>query len=193
MSTSTHQARRPVSWHSLSSLWRALAAAWRLRHARMIFAVVPTLALGFAAWSFFAPPQLGGGTSYAVTDGVSMLPNFHAGDVVLLRHETAYKVGEVAGYRNGQLGVTVMHRIIAVNADHYVFKGDNNSWIDTDQPLASQIVGAEWVHLSGWGKLLATLRAPVAAAFLLGLLWIVVFWPRSRSKRQRIGRSRRRT
>jgi hypothetical protein len=114
-----------------------------------------------------------------------MLPNFHSGDLVVLRHQPTYSVGGVAAYRSGDLGITVMHRIVAVNGDHYVFKGDNNGWVDSYQPTASQIVGAEWVHLSGLGAVLVTLRAPVITAFIVGLLWLFVFWPRSSSRRQR--------
>jgi signal peptidase I len=157
---------------------------WRLGHPRLL-AALPTIALCFAAWVALAPPQLGGSTSYVITSGISMLPNFHTGDLVLLRAEPSYHVGEVAGYHNGQLGVTVMHRIVAIDGDHYAFKGDNNSWVDSYQPTATQIVGAEWMHLPGWGNILLTLRTPVVGAVLLGLMWIFVFWPRSGSRRQR--------
>jgi signal peptidase I len=157
---------------------------WRFGHPRFL-AALATFALCLAAWATFAPPQLGGSTSYAITTGVSMLPHFHAGDLVLLRHESSYTVGEVAGYHNGQLGVTVMHRIVAIDGDRYVFKGDNNDFTDMFEPTAAQIVGAEWIHLPGWGNTLLTLRAPVVGAVLLGLMWVFVFWPRSRSRWQR--------
>jgi signal peptidase I len=163
---------------------RTLAGGWRLEHPR-ILAALATVALCFAAWATLAPPQLDGSTSYVITTGVSMLPNFHAGDLVMLRAEPSYHVGEVAGYHNAQLGVTVMHRIIAVDGAHYVFKGDNNNFTDTYKPTAAQIVGAEWIHLPGWGNILLTLRTPVVAAVLLGLMWVFVFWPRSGSRRQR--------
>jgi hypothetical protein len=78
-----------------------------------------------------------------------------------------------------------MHRIVAVTGDHFVFKGDNNAWRDTEQPTAAQIVGAEWVHLPGWGGYRFDLRTPVVAAIVLGVLWVVVAWPRSTTRRQR--------
>lgn len=114
-----------------------------------------------------------------------MLPSFHTGDLVLLRREPSYHVGEVAGYHNGQLGVTLMHRIIAVHGDRYVFKGDNNSFVDSYQPTESQIVGAEWIHLPGWGSAVLELRAPVTGAVILALLWLFAFWPRRGCRRQR--------
>ncbi|MGH9070435.1 MAG: S24/S26 family peptidase, partial [Acidimicrobiales bacterium] len=83
-----------------------------------------------------------------------------------------------------ELGVTVMHRIVAIEGDHYVFKGDNNDFRDSYHPTARQIVGAEWLHLPGWGNVLLELRSPLAAAVLLGGMWLLLFWPRSRSNRR---------
>ena len=144
-----------------------------------------TAMLLLVLWTFFAPPVLGGGTSYVIANGVSMLPKFHAGDLVILRREGNYHVGEVAAYNNGQLGVVVMHRIIAIHDGHYQFKGDNNNFADAFHPTKSQIVGAEWLHLVGAGRYVQKLRNPVAAAVLLGFLWLFAFWPREASRRQR--------
>jgi signal peptidase I len=164
---------------------RSLAHGWRLRFPRLL-ASVPTVAILFAIWVALAPPVLGGSTSYVITDGISMLPRYHAGDLVLLREQSSYHVGEVAGYHNLQLGVTVMHRIIAIKDGHYYFKGDNNNFVDTYHPAASEIVGAEWIHLPGWGNFILMLKAPFVTAVLLGLMWLFLFAPRfSRGSRRR--------
>ena len=131
---------------------------------RKLIAVLGTVMLLFACWTFLAPPVLGGGTSYVITDGVSMLPKFHAGDLVILRKQTTYHVGEVAAYHNGQLGIVVMHRIIAISDGHYSFKGDNNNFVDSFRPTKRQVVGAEWAHVDGLGRIFVKLRDPAAAA-----------------------------
>lgn len=114
-----------------------------------------------------------------------MLPNFHSGDLVLLHAEPRYNVGEVAGYHNAQLGVTVMHRIVAIKGGRYTFKGDNNSYTDPYEPTFAQIVGADWIHLPGWGNVLLDLRTPALGSVVLGLLWLALFWPRRGTRRQR--------
>lgn len=169
---------------STSNPLARLVPALRPRHPWLL-ASIPGLIVCAAVWMLLAPPQLSGSTSYVVTDGTSMLPKFHAGDLVLLRREPSYHVGEVAGYHNAQLGVTVMHRIVAIHGDHYIFKGDNNSWTDTYHPTRAQIVGADWLHLPGWGNVLLHLRTPVIAGVILGLLWLFIVWPRSTTRRQR--------
>jgi signal peptidase I len=148
-----------------------------------------TLALAFGTWVLLAPRALGGRNTYVVTSGVSMLPHFHAGDLVILRTASAYHVGEVAAYHNGELGVVVMHRIIAIRDGHYVFKGDNNNFVDSFEPTKSQIVGAEWAHLPRAGRLLTDLRVPAVTATVLALLWILSFG-RTRASRRRRRRHR---
>lgn len=164
---------------------RATKAGRRpLAYRRARAALVTALAL-VAWWVFLAPPALGGRTSYVVTDGVSMLPRFRAGDLVILRKEQSYHVGEVAAYHNLQLGVVVMHRIVAVRDGHYEFKGDNNNFVDQFEPTKAEIVGAEWANIGEVGKYVQKLRDPVVAAVALGILWLASFAPRRASRRQR--------
>jgi signal peptidase I len=129
-----------------------------------------------AAWFFLAPPQLGGGTSYAVVYGSSMEPHLHRGDLVVLRRGGDYRAGHVVGYHSRELGREVLHRIVAVRGDRFVFKGDNNGFLDPERPLASQLFGGEWFVLPRLGAIIERLRSPRdaalaagAAVFLLGL------------------------
>ncbi len=136
-------------------------------------------------WTGLLPQQLGGRMSYVITTGISMLPLFHAGDLVVIRREPSYYVGEVAAFDNRQLHVVVLHRIVAIRGDRYVFKGDNNTWDTTYEPTKAQIVGAAWLHLRGAGRILLDLRIPGVAAALLAVLWLYSFWPKARTRRER--------
>lgn len=139
----------------------------------------------FVGWWTLAPPQLGGSTSYVITRGISMLPNIQAGDLVVLRAEPDYHVGEVAAFHNLELHAVVLHRIVAIHANRYVFKGDNNDFVTTYKPTKAQIIGREVLQLGGAGKYLLTLRVPVVAAVLLGMLWLYTFHRPRSSRRQR--------
>src|SRR5471032_1174457 len=98
-------------------------------------------------WFCLAPPALGGWTNYVVTDGISMQPHFHGGDLVLVRTETNYRVGQIVAYRSKVLNTVVLHRIIGRDGSRYLFKGDNNNFVDIDHPARSQLVGALWLHI----------------------------------------------
>ena len=147
------------------------------------------LGLGLVAllWFGFAPSALGGSTTYVVTDGVSMEPRFHSGDLALVRGEGDYRVGQIVAYHNRQLGTVVLHRIIARDGSRYVFKGDNNNFTDFEHPTRSQLIGALWIHLPGAGRTLDSIRSPalIAALFAFGTLLAGGAFAKRRRRRRR--------
>ncbi len=104
--------------------------------------------------TFVLAPRLAAGISYVVPSGVSMQPTVHAGDLVLLRAEDSYRVGEVIGYRSPTLHTVVLHRIRATGPTGFTTRGDANSWVDPDHPQADQVLGALWVRVPRLGALL---------------------------------------
>ena len=144
----------------------------RLHGARLRRAagIVLTLAVLGGAWWVLAPSALGGSTAFVVVDGTSMMPRFHRSDLVALRPASAPRVGDVVGYRSAMLGRVVLHRIVAVKGDHYVLKGDNNSFIDPEQPTQSDLVGKLWFSLPSAGQAIGALRVPWVLATVAALL-----------------------
>src|SRR5579872_1001132 len=139
---------------------------------RWIGAIAALLAVG-AMWIELAPTKLGGSADYAVIDGISMEPHLHHGDLVLLHPASNYQVGDVVGYHNVMLGRLVLHRIVGKIGDRYVFKGDNNSFLDAYHPTQSQLVGKLWLHVPTVGGAFTWLHQPHHAAIggvLLALL-----------------------
>ena len=139
-------------------------------------------------WFYFAPIPLGGSTSYVVTHGISMEPRFHTGDLAIVRGEPSYHVGEIVAYHNKMLHTVVLHRIVGREGGRYIFKGDNNNFIDPERPRASQLIGALWIHIAGGGKRLQSLKSPLRAGLLvaLGMLLLSggVFARRQRRRRR---------
>ena len=138
-----------------------------------------------AAWVSFAPKQIGGSVSYVLTNGNSMEPNLHAGDLVMVRQQLSYRGGDVVAYRNQDLGgAIVLHRIVGIDEGRFVFKGDNNDFIDPYHPNRSELVGKLWLRIPSGGKYLDMIREPRNAALLGGLLALMVFGG-STAKRKR--------
>ena len=162
----------------------------RLR-VRSALATAALLILAAVAWWYFAPTNIGGSTRYVSTSGISMEPRFHTGDLGIVRPASAYKVGEIVAYHSTLLHVTVLHRIIAIRNGRYVFKGDNNNFIDPVQPTRSELLGKLWLHVPHGGIVLKALHTPVVAAVLcvfLGLLLLAgAGEKRRRRKRRRKG------
>jgi signal peptidase I len=143
----------------------------RLLRVASLCAVVAAIG---ACWYFLAPTELGGSTSYAVVYGSSMEPRLHRGDLVVLRGQPGYRVGEVVGYHSSELHRNVLHRIVGRHDSRFVFKGDNNDFLDPEQPRGGQLFGSEWVVVPRLGGVLEHLRSPRDAAIAAGLAVLLV-------------------
>ncbi|HUA47600.1 MAG TPA: signal peptidase I [Solirubrobacteraceae bacterium] len=145
------------------------------------------------AWWYFAPTSLGGSTRYVVTNGVSMEPRFHTGDLAIVRPASQYRVGDIAAYWSTLLHTVVLHRIIAIHGTRYVFKGDNNDFIDPIDPTRAELLGKLWLHVPRAGQWLNFVHTPVVATVICALLGTFLLFglgkPGRRRKRRRKGAS----
>jgi signal peptidase I len=117
------------------------------------------------------PTQLGGGTTFLSTHGNSMEPRFHTGDLAVLRITDDYRVGDIAGYHSTKFDTTVMHRIVEAEGGRYTLQGDNNSWLDPEQPTKDKLVGKLALRIPQGGVWLDRLTSPIALGLLaFGLL-----------------------
>ena len=130
------------------------------------FSSAITVVLVAFAWVLFAPPQLGGQTSYVIVNGNSMEPGMHRGDLAIVREANDYKVGDVVTYRHPQIG-PVIHRVIARDGARYVFQGDHNTFVDSYHPTDQELIGKLWVHVPSVGTWLARFHSPWYMAGLL--------------------------
>jgi signal peptidase I len=137
-----------------------------------------------------APTSVHGQVTYATTSGTSMAPEFHTGDLVLLRKAGRVGVGDIAGYRSGATGQVVVHRVIAEEGGRLTFKGDNNWWVDSYQPTQDEVVGKLWIHVEGGGRHLAAVDPRWVFGALGGVVGMTLVVPGGERKRSR---GRRRT
>jgi signal peptidase I len=141
------------------------------------FSILTTLLSLFISgivWLALAPTQLGGSVTYVIVDGNSMEPRFHLGDLVLVRTESSYGEGDAIIYQNAQMGRYVFHRIIKTELGRFILQGDNNSWLDSYQPVQDEIIGKLWVHIPKLGKVVEWVRLPINMALAVALLGGVV-------------------
>jgi signal peptidase I len=132
--------------------------------------LLSSAAVVFASWWILAPPALGGSATFVTVDGTSMLPKLHRDELVLLRPSSSYHVGQVVGYRSRLLHRIVLHRIVAFDGGRYTFKGDNNSFLDPERPVSTQLVGRMEFRIPGIGRLIPLLHVPWLLGALAGVL-----------------------
>ncbi len=145
------------------------------------------LVVMLVTWVIFAPIQAGGQSAYIQIIGSSMEPTFHVGDLVLVRADANYNIGDIVAYKNAELKSNVFHRIIGIENSHFTLRGDNNSWIDAYRPSSDEVIGKLWLHLPRAGTLLQKIRQPINMALiagtLAGILALSYFNEKSKGKR----------
>lgn len=148
------------------TLWRRLLAA--------VSAVLILLGVGAVVT---------GRVGYVVTNGVSMEPLYHTGDLVVIAKASSYHVGEIVAYHGDLEGhLVVLHRIVGGNASGFTMKGDNNKSIDPLRPTASQVIGRAILHIPKVGLFLTSPIVRALLVLLIVVLWAsLAFEPRRRS------------
>ena len=145
---------------------------------RTALAMVPLLLI--VAWLvLLRPAALGGPVQYVIIESTSMEPSLSNGDLVLVRKQDNYAVGDVISFRT-PIG-PVIHRIIDGNArDGYVPMGDNNAVADPWRPTPAEILGRAWVTLPGGERMrwLAPLSLSISGALFAGVGLHMLFRPR---------------
>jgi signal peptidase I len=142
---------------------------WRLQHSHRQWLTTSTVILLAILWSMFGPMGLGGQAAYVIINGNSMEPLYHTGDLVILRHADRAEKGEVFAYHYPDLG-PVIHRIVDVKDERYIFQGDNNDWFDGYQPTYEELIGKAWLHIPEAGKTVAWLREPLNVTLIAVLI-----------------------
>jgi signal peptidase len=143
----------------------------RTRRRRILSLVL--LSLPLLGWFIWLRPEFAGGrVDYIIVGGRSMLPTLHGGDLVVVRKQSAYKVGDVVAYHipDGLFrGRRVIHRIVGGDAvNGFVMRGDNNADEDLWQPRQFNVEGKLWKRVPAAGRLVALARAPALLAAVVG-------------------------
>lgn len=89
---------------------------------------------------------LAGYITLAVVEGTSMEPTLQSGDLVVVVKKVSFgdiAVGDIIVYRRG--GTLIIHRVIRVEDDALIAKGDNN-WLP-DPPVRFQAVVGKVLEL----------------------------------------------
>lgn len=140
------------------------------------------LALGAVAlWLIWCawPQSLGGRVAYVRVDGWSMNPTLHNGDLVLVKRQPSYAVGDAVAYRipRGEFGAgaLVVHRLIGGDGRHgYVTRGDNRNINDPWHPRTSDVVGRVRYDVPNAGAAFATASKPIWIGALVALTTVFV-------------------
>jgi signal peptidase len=156
-----------------------------LRRAWRIVSLVLTLALAVGWFLVLRPQALGGPAEYVLVSGESMLPGLKDGDLVVVRRERSYGVGDVVAYRvpqgDASAGAQVIHRIVGGSERRgFVVQGDNRTAPDLWRPRSRDMIGTLWLRVPHATPVLQVLRSPLLLACLAAALAFVFVLPGGR-------------
>ena len=146
--------------------------------ARKLARPIVLVATALVLWLTW-PQSFGGRIAYVRVDGHSMDPTLHNGDIVVVRKQAAYAVGDVVTYRIPQgefgAGARVVHRLVAGDGwRSFTTRGDNRTIDDPWHPRAHDVVGRLVTRVPGAGYLMGELSRPVNLGALCAALTVLV-------------------
>ena len=110
------------------------------------------------------------GVRCAVVLTGSMEPTIHVNDMVFVLRRPDYRIGDIVMYSDGN--ATVTHRIVAINPNGYVTRGDANNTPDDPMPI-ERIIGKVIFVIPRSGILMGFLKSPYGIVSIV-LIFIVM-------------------
>ena len=137
---------------------------------RLCFLVFVAIVLGVNIYLWNAQSLLGSalpmpfGFGSAVVLSGSMEPTLQVDDLILVREKAEYEVDDIVVFQDGH-SLTV-HRLIALDGDRIITKGDANNIAD-DPITPDRIIGAVYLRIPFLGMIARILKTPVGIGLLL--------------------------
>lgn len=155
---------------------------------RSLFLIVISLVLGVNIYSWNAKSLTGNvlpmpfGYGGAVVLSGSMEPAIAVDELIIVRAEDGYEVGDVVVYQTGHM--LVVHRIVALDGETVTTRGDANN--TDDAPIAlTQVKGKVITHIPHVGKAVRLLKTPVATVILIAAAVLSVELPFRKEKEKK--------
>ena len=138
---------------------------------RIVLLVVAGAVVGTNLYSWNAKSLMGNslpmpfGCGMAVVLSGSMEPTIRIDDLIIVTEQEDYKENDIVAYQSDS--VVVAHRIIAVEPDTVITKGDANN--APDAPIRKEMIRGKVVGwIPGAGRIARLMKSPVATVLLVG-------------------------
>ena len=155
---------------------------------RWIFLAAVGLALGINMYRWNAQSLTGNvlpmpfGYGGAVVLSGSMEPAIMTDDLILVKAEESYGLGDVVVFQSGRM--LIVHRLVAMDGETAITRGDANN-VDDAAIHISQIKGKVIAQIPHVGKVIRILKTPVATVLMIGAAVLSVELPYRKEKKKR--------
>lgn len=122
------------------------------------------------------------GWSMAVVVSGSMADTINVDDVVIIKEENEYHVGDIISYASGAYSVT--HRIVEENETGFVTKGDANNAEDGELVKKEMIYGRVQYIIPRAGAVIGFFQTPFGMLCLLVIAFLMIELPAKRLEKK---------
>lgn len=114
------------------------------------------------------------GKSFVIVTTGSMESEINAGDLVIISEMKKYKKGDIVTYQDDE-GFLVTHRIVKINEDTFIAKGDSNN-INDEENINNNIKGKVIYHSKLLGKFVLYFLKPIVAIYIILFVGINLYF-----------------
>ena len=111
------------------------------------------------------------GYNYKTVLTGSMEPAIPVGSIVITKEQSSYEIEDIISFQ--EKGSVITHRIISIDRERYITKGDANNVADTEKVQQKQILGKVILTIPLLGYLVMWLMSPVG---IISLFMIIGIW-----------------
>ena len=111
------------------------------------------------------------GYNYKTVLTGSMEPAIPVGSIVITKEKSSYEIEDIISFQ--EKGSVITHRIISIDRERYITKGDANNVADTEEVQQKQILGKVILTIPLLGYLVMWLMSPVG---IISLFIIIGIW-----------------
>lgn len=147
---------------------------------RVVLLAVISLLIGLKLYNWNAETLVGNampmpfGYGVSVVLSGSMEPELSVNDLVLVKGQDSYEVGDIVVYQDSRS--LVIHRIVSIDGDEIITQGDANN--AADPPIREEdIKGKETFHIPFLGAVVRILKSPVGFIIVLILAIVLIELP----------------
>lgn len=114
----------------------------------------------------------------------SMEPTIEVNDFVVMAKPDKVNVGDIVSYEDGENNKEVLHRVVRIDEDNVVTKGDANN--TEDQPIKmSHITGVYIGKIGFLGKAISFVTRPLVFSVLMTVFLVLMLIPRSEKVKEK--------
>lgn len=113
------------------------------------------------------------GYNYKTVLTGSMEPAIPVGSIVITKEQSSYEIEDIISFQ--EEGSVITHRIISIDRERYITKGDANNVADTEEVQQKQILGKVILMIPLLGYLVMWLMSPfgIISLFIIIGIWYI--------------------